>query len=53
MIDRERDYRIAYDAATKWLNDRGLKFTPGLIRALARAMINAVDKARAKRQQEH
>ena len=53
MIVKQHDYQIAYDAAIKWLDDHGLDIGPGIIQALARAMVDAVDVARAKRQQEH
>jgi len=53
MIAKERDYQIAYDAACQWLDEHNLHIAPGVIQAIARAMVDAVDEARAKRQQEH
>jgi hypothetical protein len=53
VISKERDYQIAYDAAMAWLDDHGLIVVPGVIQAIVRAAVDAVDDARARRQQEH
>lgn len=48
-----RDYSVACDAAAKWLKDHGVHVDMGVVVALARVMIAAVDEARAKRQQNN
>jgi len=53
VISTERDYQIAEEAAAEWLDEHGLMLAPGVIRAVIRRVIDAVDDARAKRQQEH
>lgn len=49
----ERDYLIAYAAAKRWLDQEGLPLQSEQIESLARTIVDAVDDARAKRQQEH
>ena len=47
------DYRVAVTAANRWLTTFGILLTAEVVEQLARVMINAVDEARARRQQEH
>jgi hypothetical protein len=54
MIAPERDYLVATAAATKWFRDNLIiPLEPESLESLARAIVDAIDDARARRQQEH
>jgi hypothetical protein len=52
-IASERDYLIGYAVAKLWLEQEGVPLPSEQIESLARTIIDAVDDARAKRQQEY
>jgi hypothetical protein len=53
MTAPDRDYLVAYGAAKRWFERESLRLPDELIESLACAVLDAVDEARAKRQQEH
>jgi hypothetical protein len=48
-----QDYLIAYAAAQDWCRDHKVPLPPEALEQLSEAIIDAVDNARNKRQQEH
>jgi hypothetical protein len=49
----ERDYLVGLGAAKRWLEQESLMLPLDKIESLVRTIVDAVDAARERRQQEH
>ena len=49
----QRDYLVAYAAAQDWCKNHKIEISPEQLEQLSEAILDAVDRARERRQQEH